>query len=91
MRRLWIPTLFVLALSLLVPAGTIAAETRQPREGQKPAAGARADMMQQDGVTEEGKMYFMMRTMGGVHRSDAQHPGPRPEGEPSSPARGGER
>ena len=36
-------------------------------------------------------MYFMMRTMGGTHRGDAQHRGPRPEGEPSSPARGGER
>ena len=55
MRRLWILTLFVLALSLLVAAATIAAETRQPREGQKPAAGACADMMQQGGVTEEGK------------------------------------
>ena len=55
MRRLWIPTLFVLALSLLVAAAAIAAETRQPREGQKPAAGACADMMQQGGVTEEGK------------------------------------
>ena len=55
MRRLWILTLFVLALSLLVAAATIAAETRQPREGQEPAAGACADMMQQGGVTEEGK------------------------------------
>ncbi len=36
-------------------------------------------------------MYFMMRTMGGTHHGAAQHPGPRPEGEPSSPARGGER
>lgn len=36
-------------------------------------------------------MYFMMRAMGGKHRGDAQHLGPRPEGEPSSPARGGER
>ena len=55
MRRLWILTLFVLALSLLVAAATIAAETRQPREGQKPAAGACADVMQQGGVTEKGK------------------------------------
>ncbi|MBI4270561.1 MAG: DUF2933 domain-containing protein [Candidatus Rokubacteria bacterium] len=36
-------------------------------------------------------MYFMMRTMGGMHHGDAQHRGPRPEGEPSSPARRGER
>lgn len=36
-------------------------------------------------------MYFMMRTMGGTQRGDAQHRGPRPEGKPSSPARGGER
>ncbi len=55
MRRLWIPTLFVLALSLLVATRTIAAETRQPREGQKPAAEACADMMQQGGVTGQGK------------------------------------
>jgi hypothetical protein len=47
--------LFVIALSLPVAAATIAAETHQPREGQKPAAGACADMMQQGGVTEEGK------------------------------------
>lgn len=55
MRRLWIPTLFVTGVSLLVGAATIAAETHQPPEGQKPAAGACADMMQQGGVTEEGK------------------------------------
>ncbi len=36
-------------------------------------------------------MYFMMRTMGGVHRGGARHPEPRPESEPSSPTRGGER
>ncbi len=36
-------------------------------------------------------MYFMMRTMGGMHGGDAQHPVPRREGKPSSPARGGER
>lgn len=36
-------------------------------------------------------MYFMMRTMGGMHRGAAQHHGPRPDGKPSSPARGGER
>ena len=55
MRRLWIPTLFVAAVSLLVGAAAIAAEMHQPREGQTPAAGACADMMQQGGVTEEGK------------------------------------
>jgi len=65
MRRLWIRTLFVIALSLPVAAATIAAETRQPREGQKPAAGAGADMMQQGGVRAPQAMDNMMEMMGG--------------------------
>ena len=60
MRRLWIPTLFVIVLPLLVAATTIAAETRQPREGQKSAAGACADMMQQGGVRAPQAMANMM-------------------------------
>ena len=65
MRRLWIPTLFVIVLPLLVAATTIAAETRQPREGQKSAAGACADMRQQGGVRAPQAMDNMMEMMGG--------------------------
>ena len=36
-------------------------------------------------------MYFMMRAMGRMHHGGAQHPGPRREGKPSNPPRGGER
>lgn len=36
-------------------------------------------------------MYFMMRTMGGRHQGNAEHPGPRAKDKPSSPAREGER
>ncbi len=54
MRRRWIP-MCVVTLSLLVAGATIAAEERPPHEGQKPAADACANMMQQGGVTEAGK------------------------------------